>query len=53
MMQRNCPKYVEFYHKIKFENLVHQFGFIIRTDINTLGNLYYFEIRDLMSREIL
>ena len=28
--QRNCPKFVEFYSKNKFEKLVHLFGFIIR-----------------------
>jgi len=28
--QRNCPKYVEFYSKNKFEKLVHLDGFIIR-----------------------
>ena len=28
--QRKCPKYVEFYSKYEFENLVHLFGFIIR-----------------------
>ena len=28
--QRNCPKYVEFYFKNKFEKLVHLVGFIIR-----------------------
>jgi len=27
--QRNCPKYVEFYSKNKFEKLVHLVGFII------------------------
>ena len=27
---RNCPKYVEFYSKKKFEELVHLVGFIIR-----------------------
>jgi len=29
--QRNCPKYVEFYSKNKFEELVHLVGFIIRS----------------------
>ena len=29
MMDRNCPKHVEFYSKNKFENLVHLVGFII------------------------
>jgi len=28
--QRNCPKHVEFYSKIKFEKLLHLVGFIIR-----------------------
>ena len=28
--QRNCPKYVEFYSKNKFEKLVHLVGFIVR-----------------------
>ena len=28
--QRNCPKYVEFYSKIKFEKLLHLVGFIVR-----------------------
>jgi hypothetical protein len=28
--QRNCPKHVEFYSKIKFEKLVYLVGFIIR-----------------------
>ena len=27
--QRDCPKHVEFYSKIKFEKLVHLVGFII------------------------
>jgi len=30
MMDRNCPKHVEFHSKNKFENLVHLVGFIIR-----------------------
>ena len=29
--QRNCPKYVEFYPKNKFQKLVHLVDFIIRT----------------------
>jgi len=29
MMDRNCPKHLEFYSKIKFEKLVHLVGFII------------------------
>ena len=29
--RRNCPKYVEFYSKNKFEKLVHLVGFIIRS----------------------
>jgi len=29
-VQRNCPKYVEFFSKNKFEKLLHLFGFIIR-----------------------
>ena len=28
--QRNCPKYVEFYSRNKFEKLVHLVGFVIR-----------------------
>ena len=28
--QRNCPKYVEFYSRNKFEKLVNLVGFIIR-----------------------
>jgi len=28
--QRNCPKYVEFYSKNKFEKLVHVVGFVVR-----------------------
>jgi len=28
--QRNCPNYVEFYSKNKFEKLVHLVGFIVR-----------------------
>jgi len=28
--QRNCPKYIQFYSKNKFEKLVHLVGFIIR-----------------------
>jgi len=28
--QRNCPKHVEFYSKIKFEKLVQLVGFVIR-----------------------
>ena len=31
--ERNCPKYVEFYSKNKFEKLVHLFGFIIRAKL--------------------
>ena len=31
--QRNCPKYVEFYSKNKFEKLVHLVGFNIRKGI--------------------
>jgi len=31
--QRNCPKEVEFYSKNKFEKLVHQVGFIIRSPL--------------------
>jgi len=31
--QRNCPKYVEFYSKNKFEKLVHLVGFIIRIKV--------------------
>jgi hypothetical protein len=29
--QKTCPKYVEFYSKSKFEELVHLVGIIIRT----------------------
>ena len=29
-VQRNCPKYIEFYSKNKFEKLVHLVGFITR-----------------------
>ena len=29
-VQRNCPKYVEFYSQNKFEKLVHLVSFIIR-----------------------
>ena len=28
--QRNCPKYVEFYSKNKFEKLVHPVSFVMR-----------------------
>ena len=28
--QKNCPKYVEFYSKSKFEKLVNLVGFVIR-----------------------
>jgi len=28
--QRNCPRHIEFYSKIKFVKLVHLVGFIIR-----------------------
>ena len=31
--QRNCPKYVEFLPKNKFEKLVHLVGFIIRKKV--------------------
>jgi len=39
--QRNCPKYVEFYSKNKFEKLVHLVGFVIRNfeKVLTLGIL--------------
>ena len=30
MIERNCPKHIEFYSKNKFEKLVHLVGFIIR-----------------------
>jgi len=43
--QRNCPKYVEFYSKNKFEKLMHLVGFIIR-------NLYqpvFLYLRDILS----
>jgi len=30
LIQKNCPKHVEFYYKNKFEKLVHLVGFIIR-----------------------
>jgi len=30
MMERNCPKHVEFYSKNKFEKLVHLVGVSIR-----------------------
>ena len=33
--QRNCPKYVEFYSKNKFEKLVHLVGLIIRISQNS------------------
>jgi len=32
----NCPKYVEFYSKNKFEKFVHLVGFIIRTKTKVL-----------------
>ena len=28
--KRNCPKYVKFYLKNKFEKLVHLIGFVVR-----------------------
>jgi len=31
MIERNCPKHVEFYSKNKFEKLVHLVGFVVRT----------------------
>ena len=31
--QTNCPKYVEFYSKNKFQKLVHLVGFIIRIEL--------------------
>jgi hypothetical protein len=34
--QRNCPKYVQFHSKNKFEKLVHLVGFIIRNRVLTL-----------------
>jgi len=37
--QKNCPKYVEFYSKNKFEKLVHLVGFIIRKH-----NIYFLSI---------
>jgi len=39
--QRNCPKYVEFYSKNKFEKLVHIVGFIIRIRFNFPVPLYF------------
>ena len=38
--QRNCPKYVEFYSKNKFEKLVHLVGFIIRIREKELPALF-------------
>jgi len=37
MLERNCPKYVDFYSKDKFETLVHLVGFIIR-NLNEIYN---------------
>jgi hypothetical protein len=34
--QRNCPKYVDFHSKNKFEKLVHLVGFIIGIHNDTL-----------------
>jgi hypothetical protein len=36
--QRNCPKYVEFHSKNKFEKLVHLVGFIIRNAYKVLSH---------------
>jgi len=38
--QRNCPKYVEFYSKNKFEKLVHLVGFIIRSVCQVSASLW-------------
>jgi len=46
-VQRNCPKYVEFYSKNKFEKLVHLVCFIIRTFS------YYFILSFYNSQHIL
>jgi len=35
--QRNCPKYVEFYSKNKFEKLVHLVGFITGIRVSCYG----------------
>jgi len=37
--QRNCPKHVEFYSKIKFEKLVHLVGYITRISTHS----FYFK----------
>ena len=37
--QRNCPKHVVFYSKSKFEKLLHQVGFIMRTVMSLLKNM--------------
>ena len=39
VIQRNCPKHVEFYSKNKFEKLVHLVGFILRT---VVALIFYF-----------
>jgi len=44
--QRNCPRYVEFYSKNKFEKLVHLVGFIIRAHFYLFflqPIIYYFD----------
>ena len=38
--QRNCPKYVEFYSRNKFEKLVHLVGFIIRIKLPSAPRFY-------------
>ena len=40
--QRNCPKYVEFYSKNKFEKLVHLVGFIVRICLTTIPFFFIF-----------
>ena len=51
--QRNFPKHVEFYSKIKYEKFVHLVGFIIRIFTTNIRALNYLEIFDLDTSAIL
>jgi hypothetical protein len=52
--QRNWPKYIEFYSKNKFENLVHLIGFIIwiyaRVNWTSNWNILIYSVAGLPSR---
>jgi hypothetical protein len=43
--QRNCPKYVDFHSKNKFEKLVHLVGFVKRTFLKFILGMKFYMFR--------